>query len=128
MISSSKRQRRQRFVVKCSSSEPRSGQKMLGLLPSPLQILFEVQVNLYSKSGSKGLNQQYPQKEGGPLTFMMALFQSTSCWRSKSSLKMGKTSSIKKPSLASTLSISKKYLGPLDPLDAACLQNVLYLL
>ena len=81
---------------------------MLGFLPSPLQVLIESHVNLYSKPGGRAINQLWPS------IFMIALLQLASCWRQKKSLKLEKTSFVENLSLASTFIIIRKYLTSSD--------------
>jgi len=88
---------------------------MLGILPWPLQVPLELQVNQRFTLGGKDLVQQCPLKKGMSSTFVKARPHSASCLGLKRSMKTGRTSFMEKPSIANTFNLRSKYLALSDP-------------
>ena len=113
MISRSRRQKRQMSGIPYSSSGPRSGQTSLDLVLLPSQVPPDSQVCRYTNpKGRKAESWWAPR-------FIRDLLQRASCLSTKRSINTEKTLYTENPPLASTSSIIKNYLAPLDPWRAA---------
>jgi len=109
MISTSRRQKRQRSNNEYSSSALGSGQTNLDFLLLPLQVPSKSQVSLISKPQGRGFKRKWPPR------LMIALLLRSNYWRSKRSWNAGKTSSVGSPSSAITFNIIRKYMAPSNP-------------